>query len=128
MELHGREIADEICLKIPDFHVTFRDLLHAVNHDMGPTDLLPFRRKECWGFFRPEKSNGFGRVWAHELVPTSLLIMLSFVIPSIWVNMKVQIWLDMYVLPQQISRVSIYYGGAWSLEFYKQRKTEDYIF
>ena len=24
-------MADEFCLKIPDFHVTFRDLLHAVN-------------------------------------------------------------------------------------------------
>jgi hypothetical protein len=33
-----------------DFHGTFRDLLHA---DMGPTALLPFRRKACWGFFRP---------------------------------------------------------------------------
>jgi len=24
-------------------------------YDMGPTALLPFRRKACWGFFRPEK-------------------------------------------------------------------------
>ena len=24
-------MADEFCLKMPDFHVTFRDLLHAVN-------------------------------------------------------------------------------------------------
>ena len=24
-------MADEFCLKIPDFHVTFRDLLHAAN-------------------------------------------------------------------------------------------------
>jgi len=24
--------------------------------DMGPTTLLPLRRKACWGFFRPEKS------------------------------------------------------------------------
>ena len=31
MELHGREMTDEFCLKMPDFHVTFRDLLHAVN-------------------------------------------------------------------------------------------------
>ena len=29
--LLGREMADEFCLKMPDFHVTFRDLLHAVN-------------------------------------------------------------------------------------------------
>ena len=25
-------------------------------YDMGPTALLPFRRKACWGIFRPEKS------------------------------------------------------------------------
>ena len=25
-------------------------------YDMGPTALLSFRRKACWGFFRPEKS------------------------------------------------------------------------
>ena len=31
MELHGREMDDEFCLKMPDFHLTFRDLLHAVN-------------------------------------------------------------------------------------------------
>ena len=24
-------MADEFCLKMPDFHVSFRDLLHAVN-------------------------------------------------------------------------------------------------
>ena len=34
---------------------------------MGPTALLPLRRKACWGFFRPEKSNGFCRVWTREL-------------------------------------------------------------
>ena len=31
MGLNGREIAVEFCLKMPDSHVTFRDLLHAVN-------------------------------------------------------------------------------------------------
>jgi hypothetical protein len=30
---------------------------------MGPPALLPLRRKACWGFFRPEKSDGFGRIW-----------------------------------------------------------------
>jgi hypothetical protein len=25
-------------------------------YDMGPPALLPLRRKACWGFFRPEKS------------------------------------------------------------------------
>ena len=27
----GEKWPDEFCLKMPDFHVTFRDLLHAVN-------------------------------------------------------------------------------------------------
>ena len=30
-ELLGREMANEFCLKIPDFHVTFKDLLDALN-------------------------------------------------------------------------------------------------
>ena len=30
-QLHGQEMAGEFCLKMPDFHVTFRDLLCAVN-------------------------------------------------------------------------------------------------
>jgi hypothetical protein len=42
-------------------------LLRAVKHDMGQTVLLPLRRKACWGFFSPEKSDGFGRVWTREL-------------------------------------------------------------
>ena len=28
-------MANEFCLKMPDFHVTFRDLLHAVNLRRG---------------------------------------------------------------------------------------------
>jgi len=35
-------------------------------YDMGPAALLPLRRKACWGFFRPEKFDGFGRVWTRE--------------------------------------------------------------
>jgi hypothetical protein len=31
--------------------------------DMGQTALLLFRRKACWGFFLPEKSDGFGQIW-----------------------------------------------------------------
>jgi hypothetical protein len=34
------------CLKMPDFHVAFRDILHASkSYDMGPTALLPFRKE-----------------------------------------------------------------------------------
>ena len=34
---------------------------------MGQTALLPLRRKACWGFFRPEKSKGFGWVESANL-------------------------------------------------------------
>ena len=50
----GREICPVI---LPKFRLPrkFRDLLHAVKiYDMGPTALLPLRRKACWGFFRPK--------------------------------------------------------------------------
>ena len=40
----GREMTDEFCLKMPDFHVTFRDLLHAVN-----------LRRETDGFTSPSE-------------------------------------------------------------------------
>ena len=38
-----REKADEFCLKMPDFHVTFRDLLHAANlrHGINGFTSLP---------------------------------------------------------------------------------------
>ena len=47
VELHGRQMADEFCLKMPDFHVTFRDLLHAVNLRHG-TDGFTSPPKEAW--------------------------------------------------------------------------------
>ena len=38
-----QEMADEICLKMSDFHVTFRDLLHAENlrHETNGFTSLP---------------------------------------------------------------------------------------
>ena len=61
-------MADEFCLKMPNFHVTFRDLLHAVNLQNG-TDGFTSPPKEgvLRNFFRPEKSDVFGRVWTREL-------------------------------------------------------------
>ena len=41
----GREMADEFCLKMPDFHVTFWDLLHALHLRHG-TDGFTFPPKE----------------------------------------------------------------------------------
>ena len=49
----GREYCavnlDEMTTSMP-----FWDLLLAANYDMGPTALLPLRRKACWGFFLPK--------------------------------------------------------------------------
>ena len=49
-------MADEFCLKMPDFHVRFRDLLHAVNlrHETKGFTSLP---KDAEDYFRPEKSD-----------------------------------------------------------------------
>jgi len=46
VELWARNIR-KFCLNA-DCRVTFRD------YDMGPTALLPLRRKACWGFFLPK--------------------------------------------------------------------------
>ena len=56
-------MADEFCLKMPDIHVTFRDLLHAVNLLHGTKGFTSFPKEGLLRiFFRPEKSDGFGRV------------------------------------------------------------------
>ena len=57
MELHGREMTDEFCLKMLDFHVQFRDLLHAVILRHG-RDGFTFPPKEgvLRIFFCPEKN------------------------------------------------------------------------
>ena len=62
-ELHGREMADEFCLKMPDFHVTFRYLLHAVKlrHGTDGFTSLP-RGRRAEDFFalkNPTASAGF---------------------------------------------------------------------
>ena len=49
-KLLGREIADEFCLKIPDFHVTFRDLLHAINLRHGTNGFTSLPKE---GLFLP---------------------------------------------------------------------------
>ena len=56
-------MADEFCLKMPDFHVTFRELLHAVNlrHETNGFTSLP-KEGVLKIFLHPEKSDGFGPV------------------------------------------------------------------
>ena len=63
MELHGREMADEFCMKMPDFYVTFRDLLRAVNLRHGAGGFTsPSEGRRAEDFFalkNPTASVGF---------------------------------------------------------------------
>ena len=56
-------MADEFCLKMPDFHVTFRDVLHAVNVLHGDKRLyFPSEGRRAEDFFvlqNPTASAGF---------------------------------------------------------------------
>ena len=63
-ELLGREMADEFCLKMPEFHVTFRDILHAVNLRHGPKGFTSFpsegrRAEDFFALKNPTTSAGF---------------------------------------------------------------------
>jgi hypothetical protein len=49
-----------------EFHATLGIFYMPQIYDMGQTALRPLRRKSCWGFFRPEKSDGVGRVWTQQ--------------------------------------------------------------
>ena len=53
--LHGREMADEFCLKMPDFHVTFRNLLHAVNLRRGTKGFTSPPKEGVLRIFSPWK-------------------------------------------------------------------------
>ena len=48
-------MADEFCLKMPDFHVTFRDLLHAVNLRHGTKGFASFPKEGVLRIFSPWK-------------------------------------------------------------------------
>ena len=50
-------MADEFCLKMPDFHVTFRDLLHAVNLRHGTNGFTSFPKE--FALKNPTASAGF---------------------------------------------------------------------
>ena len=47
----GREIVRYFCLN-SDFHINLGIFYMLQFYDMGPTALLPLRRKACWGIFR----------------------------------------------------------------------------
>jgi hypothetical protein len=49
----GEEVAGEFCLRNISFILVGFFNVAAKSNDMGPTALLPFRRKSCYGFYRP---------------------------------------------------------------------------
>jgi hypothetical protein len=60
----GEKRPGKFSLKMPDFHVAFRDFLHAEIYDVGPTALLPFRmegvlRIVLFALKNPTASAGF---------------------------------------------------------------------
>jgi hypothetical protein len=50
-----------------DFHGNYRVRLHAANLRHGTLLYFPSEERHAEYFFRPEKSDGFGRVWTREL-------------------------------------------------------------
>jgi hypothetical protein len=59
----GEKWPGKFSLKIPDFHVAFKDLLHAVNLRHGTHGFTSIAKEGVLRiFFRPEKSDVFGRV------------------------------------------------------------------
>jgi hypothetical protein len=59
---YGWEMSGEFCHQIASFTL-FEGIFNVLQIcDMGLAALLPLQRKACWGSFRHEKSDGFGRV------------------------------------------------------------------
>ena len=50
----GRERCPVVILPKFQLHVNLGIFYMLQIYDMGPTALLPLRRKACWGFFRPK--------------------------------------------------------------------------
>ena len=53
-------MADEVCLKMPDFHVTFRDLLHAVNLRHVTNGFTSLPKEGVLRIFSPRKIRRLG--------------------------------------------------------------------
>ena len=63
-------MADEFCLKMPDFYVTFRDLLHAANLRHGTNGFTSLPKEGVLRiFFALKKSDGFSQVWKASTLP-----------------------------------------------------------
>jgi len=65
VELWARNVR-QCCLNVY-FHVTFRDLLHAVKLRHGTDGFTSTPRGGVLRIFSPQKSDGFGRVRTREL-------------------------------------------------------------
>jgi hypothetical protein len=55
-------MAGKFRLKMPDFHLAFRDLLHATNVRHGTHSSTSLPKEGVLRVFYPEKSDGFGLV------------------------------------------------------------------
>jgi hypothetical protein len=62
VELWGQEIAGKFSMKMPDFHIAFRNLLHAVNLQHGTHSFTSLPKEGMLRIFCPEKSDGFSLV------------------------------------------------------------------
>jgi hypothetical protein len=65
VELWARNVR-KFCLNF-DFHVTFRDLLHAIKLRHGTNGFTSPLKEGVLRIFLPQKSDGFGRVRTREL-------------------------------------------------------------
>ena len=95
VELRGREMADDVCLKMPDFHVSFRDLLHAVN-----------LRHARDGFSSPSKE-GVLRIFS----PWKIRRLRSGLNPRTWVPKASTLPLDHW---RRLDCLSLTYGSGSS--------------
>jgi hypothetical protein len=58
----GEKWPVKFSLKMPDFHVTLRDILHAVNLRHGTHSFTSLPKEGVLRIFRPENTDGFGWV------------------------------------------------------------------
>jgi hypothetical protein len=55
VELCGKEMASKFSLKMPDFHVAFRDILHVVNLRHGTRSFTSLPKEGVLKIFSPRK-------------------------------------------------------------------------
>ena len=70
-------MADEFCLKMPDFHVIFRDPLHAVNLRHGTNGFTSLPKEGVLRIFSPRKIRRLRpglnpRTWVPKAIPDLL--------------------------------------------------------